>query len=147
MTAPIVHVSRRYVFSASHRLYTDHLSFEENERIFGMCANPNGHGHNYGLTVTVAGPVDRATGFVIPIAYLDEQVRRHVLDAYDHRYLNLDVEDYVDLVPTGENIARRIWDRLAGPLGERLCRVILDETRNNRFEYSGDRIVPPAEGL
>ena len=135
MSAPIVHLSRRYVFSASHRLYSDHLSFEENESIFGKCANPNGHGHNYGLTVTVAGPVDQATGFVMPLDEIDGIVRRHVLDLYDHRYLNLDVEDYVDLIPTGENIARRLYERLATPLAGRLVRVIVDETRNNRFEY------------
>ncbi|MCI0821228.1 MAG: 6-carboxytetrahydropterin synthase [Chloroflexi bacterium] len=135
MSTPLVHLSRRYSFSASHRLYTDHLSFEENEAIFGRCANPNGHGHNYGLTVTVAGPVDVPTGFVMPLDELDAIVRRDVLDAYDHRYLNLDVEDYVDLVPTGENIARRVWERLEGDLDGLLRRVVVDETRNNRFEY------------
>ena len=135
MSTPVVHLSRRYSFSASHRLYTDHLSFEENEAIFGKCANPNGHGHNYGLTVTVAGPVDEPTGYVMPLDALDAVVRRNVLDAYDHRYLNLDVEDYVDLVPTGENIARRVWERLEGDLGGLLRRVVVDETRNNRFEY------------
>ena len=135
MSTPVVHLSRRYSFSASHRLYTDHLSFEENEAIFGKCANPNGHGHNYGLTVTVAGPVDAPTGAVMPLDELDAIVRRNVLDAYDHRYLNLDVEDYLDLVPTGENIARRVWERLEGDLGGRLRRVVVDETRNNRFEY------------
>jgi len=135
--APIAHLSRRYRFSASHRLYTDHLSFEENEAIFGKCANPNGHGHDYGLTVTVAGPVDRDTGFVMALDELDATIRREVLDAYDHRFLNVDVEDYFDLVPTGENIVMRIWDRLDAPLGRMLRRVIVDETRNNRFEYSG----------
>ena len=135
MSTPVVHLSRRYSFSASHRLYTDHLSFEENEAIFGKCANPNGHGHNYGLTVTVAGPVDAPTGFVMPLDDLDAVVRRNVLDAYDHRYLNVDVEDYFDLVPTGENIAWRIWERLESPLHGLLRRVVVDETRNNRFEY------------
>ena len=135
MSTPVVHLSRRYSFSASHRLYTDHLSFEENEAIFGKCANPNGHGHNYGLTVTVAGPVEAPTGFVMPLDDLDAVVRRRVLDAYDHRYLNVDVEDYFDLVPTGENIAWRIWERLESPLHGLLRRVVVDETRNNRFEY------------
>ena len=135
MSTPLVHLSRRYSFSASHRLYTDHLSFEENEAIFGRCANPNGHGHNYGLTVTVAGPVDVPTGFVMPLDELDAVVRRTVLDAYDHRYPNLDVEEYADLVPTGENIARCVWERLDAPLHGLLRRVVVDETRNNRFEY------------
>ncbi len=135
MSAPILHLSRRYTFAASHRLYADALSPEQNEAIFGKCANPNGHGHNYGLTVTVTGPVDPDTGFVMPLTELDDAVRRNVLDLYDHRYLNLDVEDYFRLVPTGENIARMVWERLSGPLAGRLERVTLDETRNNRFEY------------
>ena len=135
MSTPIVHLSRRYAFSASHRLYSDHLSFEENEAIFGKCANPNGHGHNYRLTVTLEGPVDPQTGFVMPVDDLDATVRRHVLDAYDHRYLNVDVEDYFDLVPTGENIAKRVFERLSPPLAGLLRRVIVDETRNNKFEY------------
>ena len=135
MSTPVVHLSRRYSFTASHRLYTDRLSFEENEAIFGKCANPNGHGHNYGLTVTVAGPVDGPTGYVMPLDALDALVRRNVLEPYDHRFLNLDVEDYVDLVPTGENIARCVWERLEEPLGGLLRRVVIDETRNNRFEY------------
>ena len=74
MSTPIVHLSRHYTFSASHRLYTDHLSFEDNEAIFGKCANPNGHGHNYGLTITVKGEVDEDTGFVMPLDALDAAV-------------------------------------------------------------------------
>lgn len=136
MSAPIVHLSRKYRFSASHRLYTDHLSSQENEFIFGKCANPNGHGHNYGLTVTVCGAVDDVTGYVISINELDETVRRHVLDEYDHRFLNLDVEDYLDLVPTGENIAKMIWQRLLDPMDGMLAKVVVDETRNNSFEYT-----------
>jgi 6-pyruvoyltetrahydropterin/6-carboxytetrahydropterin synthase len=137
MSTPVVDLSRRYTFSASHRLYTDLLSFDENETLFGMCANPNGHGHNYRLTVTVRGPVDAMTGFVMPLDDLDAAVRRNVLDCYDHRYLNVDVEDYFELVPTGENIAKRVWQRLDGPLSGRLSRIVLDETRNNKFEYTG----------
>ncbi len=138
MSTPIVHLSRKYTFSASHRLYTDRLSFKENEAIFGKCANPNGHGHNYGLTVTVRGTIDAMTGYVMPLDELDDTVRRHVLDAYDHRFLNVDVEDYFDLVPTGENIAKRVWERLEEPLGGKLTKVVVDETRNNRFEYTGN---------
>jgi 6-pyruvoyltetrahydropterin/6-carboxytetrahydropterin synthase len=137
MSRPIVHLSRKYTFSASHRLYTDHLSFEENQDIFGKCANPNGHGHNYGLTVTVSGSVDDMTGYVMSLNDLDDKVRRYVLDSYDHRYLNVDVEDYFDLVPTGENIAKRVWERLSGPLHRNLTRVMVGETRNNNFEYTG----------
>ena len=146
MSAPVVHLSRRYTFAASHRLYSDDLSPEANEAVFGKCANPNGHGHNYGLTVTVGGPVDPDTGFVMPLTELDDVVRRNVLDLYDHRYLNLDVEDYFHLVPTGENIARMVWQRLTGPLAGRLERVIVDETRNNRFEYPSVSPLPQGEG-
>jgi 6-pyruvoyltetrahydropterin/6-carboxytetrahydropterin synthase len=135
MSAPLVHLSRHYTFAATHRLYADDLSATENERIFGKCANPNGHGHNYGLTVTVAGPVDPVTGMVLGLEELDALVRRHVLDIYDHRHLNLDVEDYLTLVPTGENIALRVYQRLEGPLGGLLRQVIVDETRNNRFVH------------
>ena len=137
MTAPLVHLSRAYGFSASHRLYSDRLSPERNAATFGKCANPHGHGHNYRLTVTVAGPVDPLTGFTADLSELDGIVRRHVLDIYDHRFLNEDVEDYADLVPTGENIARCLWSRLSGPLSGTLRKVTLDETRNNRFEYAG----------
>jgi 6-pyruvoyltetrahydropterin/6-carboxytetrahydropterin synthase len=137
MSTPIVHLSRKYTFSASHRLYTNLLSFEENAAIFGKCANPNGHGHNYRLTVTVRGAVDDMTGYVMPLDELDDTVRRSVLDAYDHRFLNVDVEDYFDLVPTGENIAKMVWERLAEPLGNKLAKVVVDETRNNSFEYTG----------
>ncbi len=78
------------------------------------------------------------TGYVMPLDELDDTVRRHVLDAYDHRFLNVDVEDYFDLVPTGENIAKRVWERLEEPLGGKLTKVVVDETRNNRFEYTGN---------
>ena len=137
MSTPIVHLSRKYMFSASHRLYTDHLSFEENEAIFGKCANPNGHGHNYRLTVTVRGAVDDITGYVIQLDELDHTVRQSVLGTYDHRFLNVDVEEYFDLVPTGENIAKMVWERLAEPLGNKLAKVVVDETRKNSFEYTG----------
>ena len=137
MNTPLVHLSRRYTFSASHRLYTDHLDFEENQAIYGKCANPNGHGHNYGVTITIRGAVSKLTGFVMPLEEIDQLVKRNVLDLYDHRYLNLDVEDFFNLVPTGENMVRRVWERLEKVLDGKLAKVVLDETRNNRFEYIG----------
>ncbi len=134
-----VYLSRRYRFAASHKLYAHELSEAENVRIFGKCANPSGHGHNYQVIVTVAGPVDPATGMVCDVASLDELVRRRILSRYDHRYLNVDVEDYVDLVPTGENIVRKAWTLLEGqmPGGARLHHLRLVETRDNSFEYAG----------
>ena len=135
----LVYLSRRYRFAASHRLYAPELSEDENQRIFGKCANPYGHGHNYQVVVTVAGEVDAETGMCCDLRALDDVVARHVVNRYDHRYLNLDVEDYVDLVPTGENIARCIWGLLDGRVpGVRLSRVKLVETRDNSFEYAGE---------
>jgi 6-pyruvoyltetrahydropterin/6-carboxytetrahydropterin synthase len=134
---PELYLSRRYSFAASHRLYSDRLTFDQNDAIFGKCANPNGHGHNYRLTVTVGGQVDCETGFVVSINWLDDLIQANVINVYDHRYLNKDVEDYFELVPTGENIVFCIWDRLVDRLGGKLRHITLDETRNNRFEYSG----------
>ena len=137
----VAHLSRRYRFAASHKLYTPELTLEENRRVFGKCANVNGHGHNYQVWVTVAGPVDHETGMCVDMVALDGLVFDRVLSRYDHRYLNLDVEDYVDLVPTGENIARRIWETLDGriPGGAALKRIRVIETRDNTFDYVGAR--------
>ena len=133
-----VYLSRRYRFAASHKLYAPRLSEAENRRIFGKCANPNGHGHNYQLIVTVAGEVDPVTGMCVDLPLLDAIVEERVVARYDHRYLNVDVEDYLDLVPTGENIVRRVWGLLAEavPAGK-LHRLKLVETRDNSFEYGG----------
>ncbi len=133
-----VYLSRRYRFAASHKLYAPELSEEENRRIFGKCANPNGHGHNYQVIVTVAGAIEPKTGMCCDLVALDGLVRDRVLRRYDHRYLNLDGEDFLELVPTGENIVKRVWDLLDGRVpGARLHRVRLVETRDNSFEYSG----------
>lgn len=135
-----LYLSRRYRFVASHCLYAQELSPEENARIFGKCANPNGHGHNYQLIVTVAGSVDPATGMCFDRAALDHIVEEQVLQQYDHKHLNLDVEDYLDLVPTGENIVHRVWERLDAAIPDRkLHRLKLIETRDNSFERSRDR--------
>ena len=135
MTSPITYLSKRYSFSASHRLYTDSLSFKENQQIFGKCANPNGHGHNYYLTVTLKNAIDPSSGFAFPLESLDSIVFKEVLNIYDHQYLNIDVEDYFKCVPTGENIALKIWERLNPSLSDLLWTVTLDETRNNHFVY------------
>ncbi len=137
--APKVHLSRRYRFAASHRLYSESFSDEKNFEVFGKCANPNGHGHNYELWVTVEGEVDPVTGMVTDLDGLDDVVRRHVLERYDHRHLNLDTEDFLQSPPTGENIVRRIWELLWGKIpGVKLQRLQLVETRDNHFEYYGD---------
>jgi len=135
-----VYLSRRYRFAASHRLYAPQLSNAENRAVYGKCANDNGHGHNYALIVTVGGEIDPETGMCFDLGALDRIVGERVTSRYDHKHLNLDVEDYVDLVPTGENIVRRAWELLADAIpGGKLKRLRLIETRDNTFEYAGAR--------
>ncbi len=141
-------LTRRYSFSASHRLHSTELSSEENARVFGKCNNPFGHGHNYSLEVTVGGEVDPGTGLVAAPAALDLSVRRAVLSKVDHRDLNADVPEFASLVPTTENLAIQIsrwlrddWMRrpvVTGaplePAAARLVRIRLEETGSNSVE-------------
>ena len=136
-----VYLSCRYRFAASHRLYAPQLSDEENQVVFGKCANPNGHGHNYQLILTVAGEVDPVTGMCFDLGALDSIVDERVIQRYDHKHLNLDVEDYLEQVPTGENIVCRIWSLLAEAIPDgKLHNLKLVETRDNSFEFSGERV-------
>ena len=136
-----VYLSRRYRFAASHRLYAPELSDEENLAVFGKCANPNGHGHNYQLIVTVAGEVEPTTGMCFDLSVLDQIVHQRVVDRYDHKHLNMDVEDYLEQVPTGENIVRQVWDLLYEAIPDgKLHRLKLVETRDNSFEYAGTKV-------
>ncbi|WP_447974378.1 6-carboxytetrahydropterin synthase [Nitrospira sp. Kam-Ns4a] len=132
-----VSTTRRYRFVAQHRLHSDRLSEEENWRVFGKCNNPNGHGHNYVVLVTVRGPVDPRTGQVTDADELDRLVTETVVQRFDHRDLNGDPE-FAARVTTGENLVRFIWDLLVKriPAG-RLEKVGLIETRDNYFEYAG----------
>jgi 6-pyruvoyltetrahydropterin/6-carboxytetrahydropterin synthase len=134
---PRVAVSRRYRFPAAHVLRRPEFSDAQNERIWGKCANPAGHGHNYGVEVTVAGPVEPATGQVVDPDWLDALVRERVLERLGHRLLN-DDPAFRELVPTAEHIARFVEGELDGPVAERgglrLVRVRVVETRRNVFE-------------
>lgn len=135
----MVSLTESFEFSASHRLYTASLSEEENRRLFGKCANPNGHGHNYVLEVTVAGSPDAQTGTLISLSTLEETVNRHVIDRFDHKYLNLDCDEFASLNPSVENIARVVWEKLAGKLTpSQLTRVRVWETPKTFAEYSGE---------
>jgi 6-pyruvoyltetrahydropterin/6-carboxytetrahydropterin synthase len=126
--------TRTYEFAASHRLHSHALSDAENREIFGKCNNPNGHGHNYKLEVTVRGPVDDRTGMLVDLGALDRVVRDEVVTRYDHRHLNLDLPEFRELNPTSENLVQVIWDRLAGKIeGARLHRVTIRETERNFF--------------
>lgn len=140
---PIVHLSRRYHFSASHRLHTDVYSAEENRRVFGKCNNPHGHGHNYTVQVTLSGPVDAATGMVCNLADLDAFAQTHLMQRFDH--MNLDtLECFEDVVSTTENLSIEIHKIFAGFSAARLERVHVEETSNNSFDYAGG--LTPAAG-
>jgi 6-pyruvoyltetrahydropterin/6-carboxytetrahydropterin synthase len=131
-------LTRRYSFAASHRLHSPRLSDAENQRVYGKCNNPYGHGHNYVAEVTVTGPVDPATGMIAHLNDLDRFVQTHVLDPFDHRNLNEDLPVFRDRVPTTENLCMEIFDRLKKFPGARLVRIRLEETGRNSFEYSGE---------
>jgi 6-pyruvoyltetrahydropterin/6-carboxytetrahydropterin synthase len=132
-----ISLTRRYRFSASHRLHSRRFSEEQNRELYGKCSNPHGHGHNYVVEVTVGGPVDPATGMIANLGELDPFVEREVVEAFDHKYLNEEVPEFRDLVPTTENLCREIYRRLQSFPAARLERVRIEETSNNSFEYAG----------
>lgn len=135
----MVRVTQSFEFSASHRLAISGFSDDENRRIFGKCSNPHGHGHNYLFEVTVEGTPDEQTGSVIELPHLNELVRTHVLDDFDHRNLNVECPEFAELNPSVENIARVIWRRLVGRLAPaRLSCVKVWETPKTCAEYTGE---------
>lgn len=134
----IVTVSRKAHFNAAHRLYRKDWSFEKNQEVFGKCNNPNYHGHNYDLTVNVTGPIDPETGYVLDVKILSDLIKLHVEEAFDHKNLNLDCPEFVDLNPTAEYIAVVIWNKLRPHLSETLSlEVVLYETPRNFVTYRG----------
>jgi len=135
-----LHISlgRRYHFAASHRLHTTKLSEEENNRVFGKCNNPYGHGHNYTLEVRFSGPVDHATGMIANIADLDAFVNERVIEPFDHRSLQDEVPAFRHAVPTTENLCVEIFQRLKTFPVATLEAVRVEETSNNSFEYGGN---------
>ncbi len=139
-------ITRRYRFCAAHRLHTDQLSEEENWVAFGKCNNPNGHGHNYVVYVTVRGDIDPVTHRGIDVQRLDAVVDRLVVRRFDHRDLNLDPE-FAERTTTGENLVLLIWDLLVKHIPEgRLEKVGVIETRDNYFEYAGEAAGAPVGG-
>lgn len=131
------HLTRRYIFSASHRLHSDSLTPEENRQVYGKCNNPYGHGHNYALEVTVSGQVDSATGMVCNLVDLDGAVRNEVIERFDH--VNLSVcPEFTSQVPTTENLSAVIFQILKQNFNQaHLEKVRLEETAKNSFEYDG----------
>ena len=131
---PIAQLIRRVRFSAAHRYRKPEWSEEKNVEVFGLCARPNYHGHNYACVVTVEGPIDPVTGMVIDLEQLDRALETEVTARFDHRNINLEVPEFADggLIPTGENLARFILDRLQVALGGgvRVRSVRIDEDEN-----------------
>ena len=131
------HLTRRYIFSASHRLHSDALSDAENRAIYGKCNNPHGHGHNYALEVTVSGQVDPKTGMICNLVDLDDAVRREIIERFDHENLNVRPE-FAEIVPTTENLSEAIFQILKQTFSAaHLEKVRLEETMMNSFEYAG----------
>jgi 6-pyruvoyltetrahydropterin/6-carboxytetrahydropterin synthase len=137
------HLTRRYIFSASHRLHSDELSETENLATYGKCNNPYGHGHNYALEVTVSGQVNPQTGMVCNLADLDDAVRREVLDRFDHENLNVR-QEFATAVPTTENLSEVIFNILKQSFtAAHLEKVRLEETMMNSFEFAGGAELRP----
>ena len=136
---PNVTVVRRLTFNAAHRVHNPELSDLENARLFGKCNNPNWHGHNYILEVSVRGEVEQKTGYVLDLAKLKEIVGREVIDKVDHRNLNLDVDFMRGIIPTTENLAIGIWKIVVQAIAPaQLVPIRLWESENNRVEYAGE---------
>jgi len=133
-----IELGRRYRFAASHRLHTAKLSEAENNRVFGKCNNPYGHGHNYTLEVLFSGPVNPATGMIANLVDLDAFVNERVIEPLDHRSLQDEVPAFRELVPTTENLCTEIFERLRSFPAAKLEAVRIEETSNNSFEYEGN---------
>ena len=133
------YLTRRYLFSASHRLHSDDMSEEENRATYGKCNNPYGHGHNYTVEVTVSGPVDEQTGMVCDLVDLDGFVHTQILERYDHQNLNL-LSEFAQRVPTTENLRIAIYDIVKRSFhNAHLDKIRIEETMMNSFEYSGEK--------
>ncbi|MCD2261026.1 6-pyruvoyl trahydropterin synthase family protein [Psychroserpens luteolus] len=134
-----VTVSRKAHFNAAHRLYRKDWSFEKNDEIFGKCNNPNFHGHNYELIVSVTGEIDPETGYVIDMKVLKDIIKSEVEDALDHKNLNVEVPEFKDLNPTAENIVVVIYDKIKPKLNTDFdLEITLYETPRNFVTYSGE---------
>lgn len=134
-----VTVSRKAHFNAAHRLYRKDWTMEQNDLVFGKCNNPNFHGHNYELIVSVTGEIDPETGYVIDVKIISDLVKSLVEDAFDHKNLNLDVPEFQELNPTAENIAVVIWNKLRPHIEmDKDLEIVLYETPRNFVTYKGE---------
>jgi 6-pyruvoyltetrahydropterin/6-carboxytetrahydropterin synthase len=134
-----VTVNRKAHFNAAHRLYRKEWSDEKNTEVFGKCSNPNYHGHNYDLIVSVTGEIDSETGYVIDIKILKKIIKEEVEDAFDHKNLNIEVEEFKNLNPTAEHIAVVIYNKMRPKLKQELnLEITLYETPRNYVTYNGN---------
>lgn len=137
-TADMVLLTQQFEFAASHRLHCPEFSNEQNVRIFGKCNNPNGHGHNYLVEITVRGKPDAETGQVLPLPHFERVVKERVIDRLDHKHLNSDAPEFRQVNPTVENIARVIWGMLAAHVGPAELHIVkVWETPKTWAEYHG----------
>lgn len=135
----MIFLTRKAEFSAAHFYWNDALSPEENERVFGKCANRNGHGHNYTLEVTVTGEIDPVSGFVMDLKQLKDIMEHEVVGVYDHRHLNHEIPEFKTTIPTTENIAIAAWKRLEGKIpGARLHKIRVYETPDLYADFYGE---------
>ena len=135
----MVYLTRKAEFSAAHYYHNPDFTPEENQRVFGKCNNPHGHGHNYTLEVTVKGEVDARSGFVVDLKQLKDIMNREVIDALDHRSLNDEVAEFKHSIPTPENLAIAIWNRLQSKLNAaQLHRIRVYETPDLFVDYYGE---------
>ena len=134
-----VSVFRKAHFNAAHRLNNNYWDDDKNRKVFGVCNNPNYHGHNYIIEVRVSGEIDLETGFVMDIKILSDLIRTEIEERFDHKNLNLDTQEFKDLNPTAENIAVVIWQILKGKINKNMeLGVRLYETERNYVEYNGE---------
>jgi 6-pyruvoyltetrahydropterin/6-carboxytetrahydropterin synthase len=134
-----VTISRKAHFNAAHRLYRKDWTFEKNDTVFGKCNNPNFHGHNYEMIVSVTGPIDPETGYVMDVKVLSDIIKAEIEDKFDHKNLNLDVPEFLDLNPTAENIAVVIWNKIRNRIDSKFdLEVVLYETPRNFVTYKGE---------
>jgi 6-pyruvoyltetrahydropterin/6-carboxytetrahydropterin synthase len=143
---PVLTLTRRYHFSAAHRLFNPAFSDEKNEAIFGLCNNPNGHGHNYEIELTLTGTPDPDTGMLVDIVALDTLVQTHLLALVDHKHLNMDVPFLAHVIPTAENLAVAFWQQLQPPIAclpgnPVLHQLRVIESKNNYADYWGTGAV------
>ena len=135
------YLTRRYLFSASHRLHSDEMSVAENQAVYGKCNNPHGHGHNYSVEVTVAGRVDPRTGMVCNLVDLDSFVHEKILERFDHQNLNT-LPEFLEIVPTTENLCVEVFEILEENFHHaQIDKVRIEETMLNSFEYAGGREI------